>query len=723
MYEAELTLLGPSPSKFNFTEGTARYLKLNASLPDSPLLRPPPGAPSGTVGVEQCRILAGPHHSSYGTGDALDAVITWLVPLLILVVNINYAAFKRYPWNEVTIAFHLLGNPLHAIWSLATKLDVKRRIERRVRQGLMNPAQHASNDENNNGNEDGHIRVSDEDVWIYTTILYALDDFDFSRDFEQAFTALMAIAHSPSIITRDIKLDVTQAREAREACKRAAIDLRTPRINNTRRALFAVLGYLAAFTTNMIRACFGDAKKIQIHISHTIALRQLNFWLITAIILSAKVGGLPSEWTAVGVLLQLQRSVPCLASHGFRLDRIEPWSGGNYTWRPTKNVRRAIFSSPPSSSLSSSGSRATSTTVKEDPYQHIYLAFLAFLSVTIPMLAAFTMSYLTPTRGIGARAIIELSYWGWWVANGILIDDLFHAVFNWMASTSKKGNKGKGISGGRNSNNTTKTWLTPKKRWLIIILVKDVPSVLAMNITLFYARSGWWNSCYHWSTTIGHGHESAYIDLVGMKSELLRLMRYRFPIVIGLGVLFQGIVIALLLWPSSSFSSDKHRQRAQPRRWLWWGKGPAVGTSATDATTTPAADSVRATGKVNTANEAEKLFSQLLGEQQSQYRDPQHHASSRQPCRIDTHELERQSSSVWIPLGSMGGSFRLPRRWGVVEEGDESSTTPLTPLTYTASPTNVHGDIDEVDEEIEAMYNQPPRQMRRRTSGLGARNR
>lgn len=371
--EELINLIGPSPRAFDYATGTARYQNLTRLDPQNIYLIPPSGAPNGTVNLEACELLAGPSYGGYGRGNTLDSITTWVVPLLILVGNVNYASFaaQKY-WNQITIALHLLGNPVHAMWSLLVKLDVKRRIEVRCRDGLRD-------EESGEDHEDV--------VWIYSAILYALDDFDFSVDFEHHFSSLMAIARSDAV-------------EDQEACKRAAIELTVSRVNNTRRALFAILGYVTAMTANIIRADFSE--KIPLHITHTIALREINFWLICAIILSAKVGGFPSEWKSVGVLVDLQAK---LARAPFILRPLKPWTGGNYTWRPGKNMCR-ISTAPDFNSAPSD-------------FRFVVLALLAFTSVTIAMATSLALSYNTPTKGMGVRSIVEISFWSWWCVNAL----------------------------------------------------------------------------------------------------------------------------------------------------------------------------------------------------------------------------------------------------------------------------------------------------------------
>ena len=397
-------IIGSVPSSFDYSAGTDRYISLTRLDPNNTLLVPPPGAPLGTVGLPACEVLAGPGYGTYGRANTLDSLATWVVPLLILVVNFNYPAFdQQICCNRVAIALHLFGNPIHAMWALLTKLDVKRRIELRCRGYFLK------------------MGLRETDIWKYSAILYALDDFDFSRDFENHFLRLMEIASSDN-------------HSVKSACKRAAIDLTITRVKNTRRAVFAIFGYLAAITANIIRGNFSG--NIALHYSHTIALRELNYWLIAAIILSAAVGGFPSEWTSVGILIDLQSKTGL----DFNIQRLQPWRGGNPTWRPEKDL---------SVTISGVSDR-----------RHLTLALFAFASVTLAAFISFIISYFTPTRGIGVRCIIEIVYWAWWCVNAIVM----YTIGQYRAH-----------------------WTTTERGWLITI-VKD--SIFAL-FTILFLLSAW----------------------------------------------------------------------------------------------------------------------------------------------------------------------------------------------------------------------------------------
>jgi hypothetical protein len=138
----------------------------------------------------------------------------------------------------------------------------------------------------------------------------------------------------------------------------------------------------------------------------------------------------------VGVLKDLEIKTDL----NLHLKTLKPWTGGNHTWRPDKDV-----------SVTFSRFRGR---------RHFVYAFLAFCSVTAAALVAFIMSYYSPTRGVGVRSIVEVTYWVWWVTNATAMYFIGHHRPHW--GTTERG-------------------------WLAII-VKD--SIFAL-FTIFFLLSAW----------------------------------------------------------------------------------------------------------------------------------------------------------------------------------------------------------------------------------------
>jgi hypothetical protein len=132
---------------------------------------------------------------------------------------------------------------------------------------------------------------------------------------------------------------------------------------------------------------------------HTLALRQIYYWLFLAVTLSAAAGGFANQWTSYSILKRFLTERREALQEGVHWDDdivlrpLEPWSGGNYSWRHHKD---------------GVSERSAS------------LLFLVVLAVALPVVSAFSLSWFTPTVGLGDRGILELSFAGLWVFNWAL---------------------------------------------------------------------------------------------------------------------------------------------------------------------------------------------------------------------------------------------------------------------------------------------------------------
>lgn len=408
-YARLLQLIGPAPVRFALEEGRRRWLELQRLDPSSPFLRPPPGAPAGTVGLETCRMLAGRRYGIYPSRVVGESIATWVIPLFILLGNINLSGFSQLQGlNELSTIAHILGNPVDALWGLATKLDVARRIRARCREEDEFPS---------------------EDKWVYAMILIVLDDFDFSENFKNRLGELKNVAQEGD-------------QEAIQACRQAAIDLSINRVKNTRRSILAAIGYCTAV---FAKFWLISAQTIAPQLPHTIAFRVLYYFLGPVMIMSVIIGGYQSEWTSVGILKSLQEKVPLLH---FNLKPLTPWNGGNYAWRPKKDVAQVISD-------------------RRD-YRSGKLAWLSVMSVTAAWAPSFCLSFITPTPGLGPRSLIELVSWLWWVLWGFL------SWGSWYLGKQDKPDH--------------------KKRWIVMSCLNGVSAVTHLLVILSSLRGAYCSS-------------------------------------------------------------------------------------------------------------------------------------------------------------------------------------------------------------------------------------
>lgn len=188
--------------------------------------------------VERCIAECGAGGHPWASGEVVNAVATWMLPLFLLVGNVEYAnvqfgAPKRkreYPrlglgdvlLSRMVVASRLLGNPILYIHAHLEKLERMRHLQ---------------------------LTVEDKSAAI---ICIALTDFP----------------NHEILIAR-----VQGARSNNSAFQKSALLLAKSRISSTRRSALAVLLYAANLFVSLKSAM--SAKDIPPHSPHTLALRVL----------------------------------------------------------------------------------------------------------------------------------------------------------------------------------------------------------------------------------------------------------------------------------------------------------------------------------------------------------------------------------------------------------------------------------------------------------------
>jgi hypothetical protein len=330
--------------------------------------------------LPQCYEYCGTGYGTYDTWSVISALTSWVIPLFLLLGNVTYAKISSslfkigifklrynlgYRGNWIAVISHLLANPIDFLWSLCIKLDRARLIKIRC------------------------YRIADlipEEKKYLTAISFALDDFKKGEHVE----ALLRPLENPTT-------HAAHYEALRPILSPAACDLADARKHNKLHSTLAILVYGKEVFEALIDAKLDGT--FPYHMPHTLALRQIYYWLFLAVILSAAAGSFANQWTSHAILKRFltERSVRLKGridrpNHIF-LKELKPWNGGNYSWRHPKD--------------NASG-------------RSVPLLFLVLLAVTLPVMSAFLISWFTPTVGLGDRGIMELSFAGFWVLNWVL---------------------------------------------------------------------------------------------------------------------------------------------------------------------------------------------------------------------------------------------------------------------------------------------------------------
>ena len=398
-------MLNGTTAKFDIGACLNTVTALRGAYPDANL--------SLTLNLTQCYRYCGTGIGPYQIWDVNDALVTWVFPLLILLGNIGFTSttwfgsgWKRF-WghlNAFAVDTHLLANPLNAIYQLATKLDVGRRMRLCCNKINLDEFHLSKEDE----------KKARRDI---ANVCYALDDFG------QEACPLRIMCIIKSLNTGNLQKRLT----ALKATRLASHNLALARVNSKLQSGLAVGLYGVAVFAALLRTKSEDS--VAYPQPHTIALRELYYWLLLAIILSAAAGKWPLQWTPQKILNKLGKDIN--ASECFPLDEIKPWDGGNYVWRPGNNIflsngrsikRHSSYWNPFKWAILEQRVFVFELGTTMRDRRHLWLLATSFISVGLSWAMSFLISWKTPTVGLGGRGICEIVFLVVWLGNFVFTE-------------------------------------------------------------------------------------------------------------------------------------------------------------------------------------------------------------------------------------------------------------------------------------------------------------
>jgi hypothetical protein len=341
--------------------------------------------------LPQCYEYCGEGFGGYEIWDVIGALTGWVIPLFLLIGNLNSPRtssrrLKCYGHdlgclNFLAVVTHLLANPIDFIWSQATKLDAGRRIWNRC---------------------EAISGLSPRQKLDLSTICFALDDFNFGDRVDELIETARKLGQPATTGAESKELADIRAGKF-EIIAQVGQELADTRGHNFRRAMLAILTYCAAVFTALIES--RSTQQFPYHMPHTLALREEYYWLLLAVILSAAAGGFPSHRTSRFLLRRLWAGLELREPD---LPPIDPWTGGNYSWRFRKDLSRAPRTV---------GGRVVS---RGGDARWALLLLLSVLPVLMAATWAFLISWYTPTVGLGGRGLAELAFLLTWLVNWIV---------------------------------------------------------------------------------------------------------------------------------------------------------------------------------------------------------------------------------------------------------------------------------------------------------------
>ena len=367
---------------------------------------------SSKVPIHLCEKYCGTSFGYYDPSGVFGALTSWVLPLFALLANMHFAESTleglKWPWASRNLNYcwlkwlwsktrsqlpkHFvcsvqLANPINTIWSLAVKLDIGHQLW-----------------------DHFNIQLSDLNLECRrdaANLCYCLDDFGHEY-FEKRVNRLTQLLRSETIIEGPgMVLNTLPERVKETSCK-----LALARVRNTRHAIFAILVYIGMAISTLLASTASSG--LDYSLPHTIALRELCFFIFAQVILSSAAGAWSQQWAPQAIMrtfatqiYEIENNLPDGHPHLWKhlaVNEIALWDGGSYVFRPHKSKK----------SLARGNNEFSCEYLS---WRHLGLLGVACIIVVFAFVASFVISCSTPTKGVGGRGLAELLYIIFWIVN------------------------------------------------------------------------------------------------------------------------------------------------------------------------------------------------------------------------------------------------------------------------------------------------------------------
>ncbi|KAI9150691.1 alcohol dehydrogenase [Paramyrothecium foliicola] len=419
--------------------------------------------------------------------DMWQRLLTWLVPALLLIGNVHMPRIGKR--NRLSVILHFLGDPIDAMWSLATKAELWSRFYRSALRATPGGPRQLP----------------------MTRALAAV-----LSSFEELTGDMAAVHEALNNIIDEAKVRLS-SEDLEYILMETADELVDSRSNEVICTVLVIINYLWAVLAALVPQVGGPQSSQP---GGRIGTAMFLSWLVTAVLLSNTLSGFTSRRTCLRIMERYYRTLqgnkrdlnyfstysrpqslvnwpspdersPTSSMRDDFID-AQPWSGGVYCYRPSKRLAR-------------SGS-------KEDrsPFT---LLLLSTAPVVVSSVSAFVIIWFTPTIGLGCRTL--------WVL-GLTIGLILSPLLTWIISKMTTG----------------------KLAWYLTT-VKDAIIAGAVVIVIIVSSIGFFNTCWCWSGVYSRGRDEAYIDLDPI-SEREYNLHHLYPAMVGACLGLQLVVYMVM---------------------------------------------------------------------------------------------------------------------------------------------------------------------------------
>lgn len=381
--------------------------------------------------------------------DSIPRLTQWLLPVLLLIVNMQFGSSK---WEVLVSVAHILGDPIHAAWSLLAKIELWKRslvIAEKVHTSLRTTRQQESTQEKSYHKLEGNPTSNDQVNSCGVVVCAVEEAFQPPNHDPQDIQGKQVIAtqtqhiaviiaslselfhpfnatENPEAILQSFTLTILQpiiSPLSINLCSKTATDLTTSRTSEILRTYIAIALYLFQVVSAFVPA-LGDSSSPS---GAKIGMAILFSFLLPMVLLSNSIGAFSARRKSLHIMLrfiegacpeglQLFRARLNLDTRGLYLSSMGWESGGfNYTQARTRNYYEP-------SNQSNSFLREPTQPIGKTPKKkvgHFFLALTAFIPVLVSCTTAAGVLWTSPTN-LTCRHFLVLSVFLLWLLSSLL---------------------------------------------------------------------------------------------------------------------------------------------------------------------------------------------------------------------------------------------------------------------------------------------------------------
>lgn len=393
--------------------------------------------------------------------DSIPRLTQWLLPVLLLIMNMPFGSSKSQVLASV---MHILGDPIHATWSLLAKVELWNQslvIAEKVHTSLRTTRQQDSAQEKSchklGGTPKSNGQANESEVIVCAVEASIQSNNNDQHDIQGKQVTATQIQHiaviiaslselfrpfnateNPEAILQTFTLAILQPITSPLSialCSKTATDLITSRTSEILRTYIAIALYLFQVVSAFVPA-LGDSSSPS---GAKIGMAILFSFLLPMVLLSNSIGGFSARRKCLQIILrfldgaspeglELFRARLNLKTRGLYLSSMG-WESGGFDYAQAR-TRDHYEPSNRSDSFLPEPTQPIRNTPQKKP-RHFFLVLTAFIPVLVSCTTAAGVLWTSPTN-LTCRHFLVISVFFLWLLSSLLT--FLFAKFSILAS-------------------------------------------------------------------------------------------------------------------------------------------------------------------------------------------------------------------------------------------------------------------------------------------------